>query len=105
VYTESSDSTNAALDEADMAKTRKTGKDTLTAWLNENPLRRWRLCQAPEGWKRSVLARQMGVSHTAVGSWETGKRLPVVDTFAKIEKLTGITATQWMDWYNSKPTD
>lgn len=58
--------------------------------------------QPPEGWNRSVLARQLGVSHTSVEAWEKGKRLPVVDAFAKIEKLTGITTQQWMDWFNSK---
>jgi transcriptional regulator with XRE-family HTH domain len=66
---------------------------------------RWRLAQPPEGWNRSVLARKLGVSHTAVGSWESGKRLPVVDTFAKIEALTNITAIQWMEWYERKPTE
>ena len=34
---------------------------------------------------------------------ESGKRLPVVDTFAKIEALTSITAVQWMEWYEQKP--
>lgn len=58
--------------------------------------------QPPEGWNRSVLARQLGVSHTSVEAWEKRKRLPVVDAFAKIEKLTGITTQQWMDWFNSK---
>jgi transcriptional regulator with XRE-family HTH domain len=52
-----------------------------------------------------VLARQLEVSHTAVASWENGTRLPMVDAFAKIEKLTGISATQWMDWYNKKPDE
>jgi hypothetical protein len=37
-----------------------------------------------------------------VEAWEKGKRLPVVDAFAKIEKLTRITAQQWMDWFNSR---
>jgi hypothetical protein len=49
------------------------------------------------------LARQLKVSHTAVGCWETGKRLPMVDAVAKIENLTGITATQWMKWYDRRP--
>lgn len=48
------------------------------------------------------MARQLGVSHTSVEGWEKGRRLPVVDAFAKIEKLTGITAQQWMDWFNDK---
>jgi len=88
-----------------MAKRREAGTEAMTVWHEENPLRRWRLSQPPEGWNRSILARQLGVSHTAVGSWETGKRLPMVDAFAKIEKLTGITATQWMDWYNQNPEE
>jgi hypothetical protein len=29
----------------------------------------------------------------------------MVNAFAKIEKLTAITATQWMDWHHQKPTD
>lgn len=76
--------------------------EKLTAHEARNPLRQWRLKQPPEGWKRSVLARQLGVSHTSVEGWEKGKRLPVVDAFAKIEQLTGITTRQWMDWYNAK---
>ncbi len=88
-----------------MAKPRKAGKDALTAWHEENPLRAWRMKQPPEGWKRSVLARQLDVSHTAVAAWETGKRLPVVDGFAKIEELTGITARQWMAWFKRKPKE
>ncbi len=88
-----------------MVESRKAGKDALTAWLEENPLRVWRLKRPPEGWNRSVLARQLGVSHTAVGSWETGKRLPMADAIAKIESLTGITATRWMNWFNRKPEE
>ena len=81
----------------------KTGRaEKLSAHEERNPLRLWRLKQPPEGWRRSVLARQLGVSHTSVEGWEKGKRLPVVDAFAKIEKLTGITTQQWMDWYNEK---
>jgi ribosome-binding protein aMBF1 (putative translation factor) len=86
-----------------MAKSQRAGIELMTAWLDENPLKRWRLAQPPEGWNRSVLARKLGVSHTAVGSWETGKRLPIVDTFSKIEALTSITSIQWMEWYQHKP--
>jgi ribosome-binding protein aMBF1 (putative translation factor) len=86
-----------------MAKRRKAKKDTVSPWEERNPLRLWRLKQPPEGWKRSVLARQLAVSHTSVEAWEKGKSLPLVDAFAKIEKLTGITSQQWMEWYNSKP--
>lgn len=88
-----------------MAERRVAGTDALMAWLEDNPLRRWRLSQPPEGWNRSVLARQLGVSHTAVSSWETGKRLPGVDAVAKIESLAGITATQWMAWFECKPKE
>jgi ribosome-binding protein aMBF1 (putative translation factor) len=86
-----------------MAKRRTNLKDGLTAWQEQNPLRLWRLNQPPEGWKRSVLARQIEVSHTAVGNWERGERLPVIDAFAKIEKLTGITSAEWMEWFERKP--
>jgi transcriptional regulator with XRE-family HTH domain len=78
------------------------GADKLSPYEERNPLRIWRLKQPPEGWRRSVLARQLGVSHTSVEGWEKGKRLPVVDAFAKIEKLTGISTQQWMNWYNEK---
>ena len=96
---------HASSAEVTVAKRRKAGAVALTAWQEQNPLRQWRLRQPPEGWNRSVLARQLEVSHTAVASWETGKRLPMVDAFAKIEQLTGITATEWMDWYNRKPEE
>jgi ribosome-binding protein aMBF1 (putative translation factor) len=61
--------------------------------------------QLPEGWNRSVLARQLAVSHTSVEAWEKGTRLPLIDSFATIEKLTGITIQDWMRWYNSRPKD
>jgi hypothetical protein len=86
-----------------MAKRRKPRKEALSPWQEKNPLRLWRLKQPPEGWNRSVLARQLEVSHTSVEAWEKGKRLPVVDAFARIEKLTGIHSQQWMDWFNSRP--
>jgi ribosome-binding protein aMBF1 (putative translation factor) len=88
-----------------MAKRRTNQKDLLSEWQEKNPLRLWRLKQPPEGWNRSVLARQLGVSHTAVGNWERGERLPVVDAFAKIEKLTGINSVQWMEWYECRPKE
>jgi transcriptional regulator with XRE-family HTH domain len=88
-----------------VAQQRKKVKNGLTAWQEENPLLRWRKHQPPEGWNRSVLARRLGVSHTAVASWEQGNRLPLVDAFAKIEELTGITAREWMAWYNGRPPD
>ncbi len=88
-----------------MAKPKKSDSDALAFWQADNPLRRWRQTQPPEGWTRSVLARQLHVSHTAVASWENGTRLPMVDAFAKIEKLTGISATQWMEWHARKPSE
>jgi ribosome-binding protein aMBF1 (putative translation factor) len=77
----------------------------LTAWQQQNPLRLWRLKQPPEGWNRSLFARQINVSHTAVGSWEKGERLPSLDAFAKIEKLTGIKSAEWMAWIEKKPME
>jgi ribosome-binding protein aMBF1 (putative translation factor) len=87
-----------------VAKPRKSDSDALARWQAENPLRLWRERQPPEGWTRSVLARQLDVSHTAVASWENGTRLPMVDAFARIERLTGISATQWMEWHARKPS-
>jgi ribosome-binding protein aMBF1 (putative translation factor) len=89
--------------EVNVAKRRRAEQDAVTAWLEDNPLRKWREKQPPEGWTRSVLARQLDVSHTAVAAWETGKRLPVIDSFAKIEELTGISSKEWMAWYQRKP--
>lgn len=88
-----------------VAKRRPTQKNVLAAWRERNPLLVWRLAQPPEGWNRSLLARQLGVSHTAVRAWETGASLPVVDAFAKIEKLTGINSVRWMEWFEQKPKD
>ena len=88
-----------------MAKRRHQVEPTLTAWQAANPLRCWREAQPPEGWSRSLLARQLEVSHTSVASWENGMKLPMVDAFAKIEKLTGISATKWMAWYDKKPSE
>lgn len=84
---------------------RQRGAESLTPWQARNPLRLWRLAQPPEGWNRSVLARQLGVSHTSVEAWEKGTRQPVVDAFAKIERLTGITVQEWMAWHEGKRRD
>ena len=86
---------------ASPAQRRLAEDPALAKWRAANPLRIWRAGQPPEGWNRSLLARQLGVSHTAVASWENGTKLPMVDAFAKIEKLTGISATQWMEWHNA----
>jgi transcriptional regulator with XRE-family HTH domain len=91
------------LDEGDVAKSKKSAANAQEKWLETNPLRRWRERQPPEGWSRSLLARQLDVSHTAVALWESGTRLPMADTLAKIERLAGISATQWMDWYERRP--
>src|SRR4051812_43230385 len=88
-----------------MAKRRKSVEANFKEWQAANPLRLWREAQPPEGWTRAVLARQLGVSHPSVGSWEDGTKLPLVDAAAKIEKLTGISATDWMDWYEKKPEE
>ena len=88
-----------------MAERRKTVETALQKWCEENPLRRWRDERPPEGWTRAVLARQLGVSHTAVASWENGTRLPLANALAKIEELTGISATKWMAWYKKKPAE
>ena len=69
-----------------MVQNRKPADAALTSWQAANPLRCWRESQPPEGWTRSLLARQLEVSHTAVASWENGVKLPMVDAFAKIEK-------------------
>lgn len=79
--------------------------DALARWQELNPLRQWREAQPPEGWTRAVLARQLDVSHTAVTLWENGMRLPLVDAVARIEELTGITATKWMEWYHTMPSE
>jgi len=86
-----------------VAKRRKTSEPAVAKWQESNPLRRWRESRPPEGWTRAVLSRQLEFSHTAITSWENGVRLPMVDAIAKIEKLTGIGATEWMEWYAKKP--
>jgi transcriptional regulator with XRE-family HTH domain len=88
-----------------VAKRRAQVEATLTEWQAENPLRCWREVQPPEGWNRSLLARQLNVSHTSIAAWENGTKLPMVDAFAKIEKLTGISATKWMAWFDKKPKE
>jgi ribosome-binding protein aMBF1 (putative translation factor) len=88
-----------------LPKRKKSVEADLHDWQLKNPLRRWREERPPEGWNRSLLARQLEVSHTAVASWENGTRLPMVDTFAKIEALTGIRTAQWMEWFNNKPRE
>ncbi len=87
-----------------MAKRRAAADlGSVASWLAENPLRKWRGAQKPEGWRQAVLARQIKASHTAVRLWEEGKRLPKIDAFAKLEALTKITCQEWMDWYKRRP--
>jgi ribosome-binding protein aMBF1 (putative translation factor) len=86
-----------------MGEGRRSPQKSLAAWYGRNPLFRWRRKQEPEGWNRSVLARKIGASPAAVGTWEKGQRMPGVRMMAKIEQLTRITSTEWMAWYDDKP--
>lgn len=91
--------------EESMNKQREKQNSQLSAWQEQNPLLQWRRKQEPEGWNRSVVARKLGVSPAAVGTWEKGQRLPGIKAFAKIEKLTSITLAQWIAWHEKKPKE
>jgi len=86
-----------------VAKRRSSTKKSVLAWYEENPLFQWRVRQPPEGWNRSVVARKLGASPAAVGTWEKGQRTPGGRMMAKIEGLTGITSARWMAWFDRKP--
>lgn len=43
------------------------------------------------GISQSELARRMGVKHTSVIQWETGKAMPTADKLPKLAAILGVT--------------
>lgn len=57
-------------------------------WIDNNPIRRWRKAN---GVSVHQFAAEVGVSTTAVSSWERGAFLPQTDSLIKIARLLGVS--------------
>jgi transcriptional regulator with XRE-family HTH domain len=70
-------------------------------WRGRCPLRVWLNTQ--EHGALADLVKQMEVHRTTVEKWMQGDVQPRMKGFAKLQELTGITASSWMDWLDSRP--
>jgi transcriptional regulator with XRE-family HTH domain len=59
--------------------------------------------QARGNKSKSAFAELLGVSHTAVGSWEQGLFLPDVKSLVKISELLGLSVEQLLGSIEGRP--
>lgn len=73
------------------------------AWINENPLRKWRLEQ-----KLSIMAvaSMLGAGMSTIQTWESGAHWPNPESFDKIGSLIGDEEIEvnWKAWTDNRPT-
>lgn len=72
-------------------------------WINENPLRKWRLEQ---GLSIMAVASMLGAGMSTVQTWESGAHWPKADSFDKIGGLIGDDNIEenWKTWTENRPT-
>ncbi len=75
----------------------------LKAWMEENPLRKFRSKN-----KLSIMkaASLIGVGMSTIQTWECGAHLPKPESFEAMANVTGIENIEqlWMEWLNRKPS-
>jgi transcriptional regulator with XRE-family HTH domain len=59
--------------------------------------------KARGGMTKSAFAQYLGVSHTAVGSWEQGAFMPEVRALAKICQILGCSVEEFLAEVDGKP--
>lgn len=79
-------------------------EDAHAAWIETNPLRRWRTEQRLSMMRAGAL---MGASISSVSHWEMGSRIPTEESFGKLAKLMGVKASKlvadWNAWIGARP--
>jgi predicted transcriptional regulator len=77
-------------------------RNKYAAWINANPLRKWRLEQ---GLSMMAVASILGAGMSTVQTWETGAHWPKPDSFAKIGGLIGDENIEesWKKWMDDQP--
>jgi hypothetical protein len=79
-------------------------KSKLHQWLAANPLRKYidSLGMANGSGAAKVIA-QIGVSRQSAYAWMAGVYSPKIEGLIAIEKVTGITPEQWLQWQKNRP--
>lgn len=79
-------------------------KEARRAWVQRNPLRRWR---EANDYTMADAAGKMGVAFTSVQLWETGGRLPSDDGIDRIAALMSEPADKvraaFQRWHKRQP--
>lgn len=86
-----------------MKKTKTDLVESQAAWVDRNPLRRFRLNHKPTKITIAQTAAALGVSMFTVQKWEQGT-MPDADKWEKLEKLLGKGVKQeWIKWQGQRP--
>ncbi len=74
-------------------------------WVASNPLALWFSRTMGASGDKRALAKALGVSKQTVWNWLTGRSLPRSVAFDPIKNVTGVTKTQWLDWWRVRPRE
>lgn len=84
--------------------TTATFKDRTAAWVEANPLRRWR---KRHGLTATEAAAMLGVAYSSFQPWEKGGYPPSDESMAKLAEGMGIRpatlARKWAAWLDDRP--
>lgn len=61
----------------------------------DNPLSRYK---AEAGLTQGALAERLSMPQSQVSRLMSGKRLPSLETILRIERATGVRASEWTEW-------
>ncbi len=79
--------------------------EAVARWRADCPFRLWLDKEGPDKMRVRLrtLVVQLDVVRQSVYAWIHGIADPKEDRWPKIEKLTGITQSQWTRWMGKKP--
>jgi DNA-binding transcriptional regulator YiaG len=85
-----------------LAMAQKKKKGEWEAWIDKNPLRKWR---SAEEMTMAEAAVRIGKSLVTLRNWETGATIPTDDSMETLKKVTSNKKLEeeWTSWSTSRP--
>ena len=77
-------------------------KERKKKWVEENPLRKWRLAN---GHTQADVGNAIGMNFHSIYNWETGMASPDSKQLLKLSSLMNnkSLAREWVKWHQDKP--